>query len=335
MEKWVKFLREFELLRDRVEDRTPSEEVRLLYANLPQKWQKLLLKEEVRRKKGKYLVRLTGTPPKAPSILQAELQRLLQVHIDKVTPSFNGVIVTTSSVEAQKALLGLHGYTVGGVRITTSKVDSTMTGAELCDHITESLMVEEKFAVLRKTLQLPGDLPIKEVEEIIPQGRTAEHDRQPGSPSGGGKKGKGKGKSFPKGSSDSESPSSPSKGKSKGRDSFRDRSSSPNRQKGKDSGGKSGQNRPTSPDRRGQPNDGRAQGSSSQHQGGGGKGDKPYCPICHAAWRNAHHWPGECRVAARERRKGKGPSPKGGSAPPLVLGDDKGARSVSPRGSSQ
>ena len=83
MEKWVKFCREFELLRDRVEDRTSTEEVSLLYASLPQRWRKLLLKEEAKRRKGKYLVKLTGVPSKPPPMLHEELETLLNIAIKR------------------------------------------------------------------------------------------------------------------------------------------------------------------------------------------------------------------------------------------------------------
>jgi hypothetical protein len=62
LEKWMKFLREFELKRNRVEDRTPQEEQKLLLKQLPDNWQKKILKQEANRSKGKFLTRISNLP---------------------------------------------------------------------------------------------------------------------------------------------------------------------------------------------------------------------------------------------------------------------------------
>ena len=49
LEKWLNFQREFQLKRDRVEERTPQEEYKLLMRSLPKEWQKKVLEEEAKR----------------------------------------------------------------------------------------------------------------------------------------------------------------------------------------------------------------------------------------------------------------------------------------------
>ena len=62
--RWMEFQREFQLKRDRVEDRTAQEEYRLLLSNLPTSWQREVLKEESKKRENKWVVRLTNMPVK-------------------------------------------------------------------------------------------------------------------------------------------------------------------------------------------------------------------------------------------------------------------------------
>ena len=70
LDKWLQFLREFQLKRDRVEDRSNQEEYKLLMKNLPREWQKKILVEEEKLGKNKFLVRITNLPPKPPRVIQ-------------------------------------------------------------------------------------------------------------------------------------------------------------------------------------------------------------------------------------------------------------------------
>ena len=63
LEKWLNFWREFQLKRDRVDDKTPQEEYKLLMRTLPETWQTKVVEEESRRGSKKFLVRMTNTPP--------------------------------------------------------------------------------------------------------------------------------------------------------------------------------------------------------------------------------------------------------------------------------
>jgi hypothetical protein len=60
LEKWFTFLREFQLSGDRVEEKTPQEEYKLLMSSLPKEWQKKVLEEEAKRGKHLFLVRMIG-----------------------------------------------------------------------------------------------------------------------------------------------------------------------------------------------------------------------------------------------------------------------------------
>ena len=62
LEKWLEFLREFQLKRDRVVERTEQEEYKLLMKALPQFWQKTILMEEAKANKRTWKVRISGIP---------------------------------------------------------------------------------------------------------------------------------------------------------------------------------------------------------------------------------------------------------------------------------
>ena len=196
LEKWQDFQRQYELKRDRVEDRTAAEERKLLFQNLPSHLAKDVLKEETKRQRGKYLVRVSNLPDKPLHVLQTELSEYVQENIGRVTMTGAGLVVTCASPNIQKKILNLDGGLNDGKQIRVCRVENEMTSEEICEFITERLQTEEKLAGLQQTFKTPEK--IREVAAIHNHGR-----------------GKGKGKGFVRNDKRENSPRSPAAGNPK------------------------------------------------------------------------------------------------------------------------
>ena len=153
LDKWLEFLREFQLLRDRVEDRTAHEEYQLLMRCLPHSWQKQLIKEEAKRAKGQLAVRITNMPPRTPRDAKHELETLTDMDLIKVSSIPNGITVWCSSLECQKAVLDLGGSSWVGFTIKCTRVEPTLSGEETSEFVTERLLTEQKFQNFKNTGQ--------------------------------------------------------------------------------------------------------------------------------------------------------------------------------------
>ena len=93
LEKWLKFAREWELRRERVEDRTPQEEYKLIMSKIPDQWQKRILEEQEKRGRNRFVVRLSNLPDKPPLQIKHAIEAALGVDILKVQPLNNGAAV--------------------------------------------------------------------------------------------------------------------------------------------------------------------------------------------------------------------------------------------------
>ena len=230
LEKWLEFLREFQLKRDRVEDRTPTEEYQLLLKSLPHFWQKQVVNEEAKRGSGKWLVRMTNIPPRPPLQLKHMIEDATGVEILTVLSAVNGITVVCPSEEAQKTVMSLAGHTLGGQYVKCSRVDSTMSGDDICDFVTKRLQTEHRLLSLQETW---GTGPKTRQVAVISNGNDhpeeKKGDSKPNSPHGKGKphrrgnrKGNGKDKRTPPSSpghqQTRQEQSSPQKGNGKGHD---------------------------------------------------------------------------------------------------------------------
>ena len=152
LDRWLEFLREFQLKRDRVEDRTDHEEYQILMKTLPPYWQKEVVREEAKRGRGKWLVRMTNIPT-SKTLLQLKhlLEDAVEQEIQTITPTTNGVIVVCSSTQAQTAILGLGGYTLDNQVVKCSRMEPALSGEEICDLVTERLQTEHRLKSLQQT----------------------------------------------------------------------------------------------------------------------------------------------------------------------------------------
>lgn len=201
LDKWLEFIRNFQLLRDRVEDWTPQEEHRLLLSQLPRNWQRDVLREEAKRQKKRWLVRITNLPHKSPLVLQNDLQMALGEAVEKVLPVSNGIVVICGDATLEKKVLSLHGWTLDGHIVKTSRVDSTLSGEEICEFVSDRLTTELKLERLQtlgfqtREVSAVSQQPKGGKQGSQGQGSRAESPNRQGRPNSP----KGKGPSSPKG----------------------------------------------------------------------------------------------------------------------------------------
>ena len=223
LDRWLEFQREFQLKRDRVEDKTPQEEYRNLMRNLPVHWQRLVVQEEAKRKKGKYLVRVTNVPQRPSYILQENIRVATGELVDKVQETINGYMVFCPDAQTQKKVLGLNGWTLGGRVVKATRMECTLTGDEICDFIADRLQTEARLQGIQQSLQTQSN-PAREVAVVQEEqkGGRPQSPRQEQTPSprqkGGQPAGKGKGQPGGKGRNNSPSSSGLQHGRGKGGD---------------------------------------------------------------------------------------------------------------------
>ena len=151
LQKWLPFLREFQLKRNRVEERTSQEEYTLLMKSLLQHWQEEVLKEEAKRGQGRRLVRMTNLPTLPAKVLQGLIERVTGRTLARVELTLQGAIVHCMDVESQQLVMSMVGMTLEGKPIRCSRMDSSLTGDQLAEFITSRLETEQKLSLLRET----------------------------------------------------------------------------------------------------------------------------------------------------------------------------------------
>ena len=160
--KWLDFLREFQLKKARVDDMTPQEEHTLLMDNLPMSWTRKVMEEEVKRRKGSHLVRMTNAPPKSSMLLQHDLQNALGCQVSRVDTVSNGFVTHCPTESIQQLVLGMQGWTLDGQKIKVSRMEANMSVDDIGAFITEKLEIEHAVQEVNKQ----HVLATKEVQEI-------------------------------------------------------------------------------------------------------------------------------------------------------------------------
>ena len=151
LEKWLNFQREFQLKRDRVEERTPQEEYKLLMRSLPKEWQKKVLEEEAKRGKHQWLVRMTNIPNKPPRLLKHLIESALNLDLQHVISIPQGALIHCPDANSQTKVLRLAGHSLDGHLVKCSRVDPTLDGDQLAEFILQKLLTEQKLHTMRQT----------------------------------------------------------------------------------------------------------------------------------------------------------------------------------------
>ena len=138
------FQGKFQLLRNRVEDRSPNEEYRILLDKLPDYWKRQVIKEEAKRKKNKFSVRIANCPPRTAAQLQNELVKFISSPLNPPTPTNNGWIVSCEDEVVFAQLLSINNCTLQDKVLRVSKFDLIMDSDAICDFVTDGVAMEEK-----------------------------------------------------------------------------------------------------------------------------------------------------------------------------------------------
>ena len=145
------FQREFQLRRDRVEERNPQEEYKLMMRNLSQDWQRRILEEESKRGKRKFLVRMTGFDEKEPRVFKHHLENLIHGEVLQVKLIQNGAMVHCGDAAVQNKVISLAGHLYDDKAIKCSRVDPTLSGDDMAEFIRQKLETTHKLQTLRQT----------------------------------------------------------------------------------------------------------------------------------------------------------------------------------------
>ena len=116
-------------------------------------------------------------------LLQEEIRLATGELVDRVQQATNGVMVVCADSRMQKKVLDLHGWSLEGHVVKTSRMECSLSGDEICEFITERLQTEAKLQGLQSTV-LGGQ--IRSVAEVKQQGQ---FDQKPQSPRSPGQKG--------------------------------------------------------------------------------------------------------------------------------------------------
>ena len=177
LERWLTFLREFHLKRDRVEDFTPQEEHKLLFKQLPRDWQQKIIQEEAKRGRNKYLVRMTNLPNLPLTLLHTLIQEFSHAAVLNVTSTTQGALIHCEDASSQTKVMGLAGNTLHGCTVKCSRVDHSLSGEQLADFITERLQTQHKLETLREVLE--GAPKAKMVQQVQHGKEHSDHTPSP------------------------------------------------------------------------------------------------------------------------------------------------------------
>ena len=155
LEKWLEFLREFQLKRDRVEERTEQEEYKLLMRALPQFWQKKILLEEAKANKRTWKVRISGVSPKPVRILQHLVEMATGTRLVDLEVFPHYAIIVCDNLSDQTKVMQLNGSILEGNPVKCTRLEASFSGNQLAEFITNSLLTEQKLINLRNSWQDP------------------------------------------------------------------------------------------------------------------------------------------------------------------------------------
>jgi len=154
------------------------------------------MEEQAKRKRGRFLVRMTNAPQKPPLALQADLQNAgcLVSRVDSVN---GGFVIHCATESAQQTVMGLGGFSLDGKKVKVSRMESQMSVDDIGLFITEKLEIETCCPRNPPTVQPP-----REVHEVSgPMNSPRQGSPQKGKGSSfvgkGSKSGSGRGPSRP------------------------------------------------------------------------------------------------------------------------------------------
>ena len=182
LEKWKKFEREFELRRGRVNDWTPTEEYDLIFGQLPENYQLIVSREENKKKRDQFWVKLTNLMGVGVLELQMELSELLDGKVKTVEEVPKGFLIDCGEDRLKRRLLGMDGFEINGQKIRVTRAERKLRGSEIFSLVGEDLRIRDE--VKRKRGEKSGSTPSSHVSrpstpEEVPRRSPFRSNREP------------------------------------------------------------------------------------------------------------------------------------------------------------
>jgi hypothetical protein len=137
--EWRLFRAEFELLASRVDGRTRDEEHRLIFRQLPRRWQEKVVRAETRRAKSECWARVFHSHEAAWEEFRQWLEGASGCKFEQVQKLDGGCAVQCGSEELLGKVLDLHGLMVLGHQVRARRMDSRLAAQEIFDVVSELL----------------------------------------------------------------------------------------------------------------------------------------------------------------------------------------------------
>ena len=140
---FTKFSGEFKVHRNRVGDWTPAEEYQLLTNSLPPYWLGELKKEEDKRRRSKYWVKMSQMPDITVAELKDALDQM-QLKPKEIKTTDGGFLVLARDEDGRAELEKLTGMELSGKIIRVSRHQPRMTGDEIIQWMDRQLRVRDE-----------------------------------------------------------------------------------------------------------------------------------------------------------------------------------------------
>ena len=150
LEKWRKFQRDFELRKGRVLDWTEVEEYDLIYSQLPEEHQVKISREENKRRKDQFWVKLTNLVGVGADDIQEEFSEILGGRIGRVEEVPKGFLVECGSERIKRRFLGMDSMEVNGHALRVTRVEKKLRGVEIFDLVGEELKIRDEIKKKRE-----------------------------------------------------------------------------------------------------------------------------------------------------------------------------------------
>ena len=148
---WRDFQQQFELAASRVDDKGEREECDVLFKQLPPFWQDRIMRDQERKDRSKYWVRIGALPGLTRECLE-DLLKTEGIKYRTIQTTHNGFNVQGKNEAAQDRLLALAGGTIGKGTIKTCRTQNQMDDSDIFKNVGDQLRALEDAEAIRISL---------------------------------------------------------------------------------------------------------------------------------------------------------------------------------------
>ena len=170
LDKWVKFQRDYEYWRAKLDEVSEVEEQALIFKQLNAQYQREVLQEQQKRAQYSHWVKIQGMGRHSMDDMRRELMRWTNGKIVSIERNIQTYLVECQTEEAQdKVIKKFHRKEINGETIHAKKMERKLPIKEVFELIAQKLRVEEKLKLLQ------GSNTPKESEKSPPTHHSNEH----------------------------------------------------------------------------------------------------------------------------------------------------------------